>query len=52
MLKMERKNNAYVAKNDDAGEKRNLIKRTQSYEYTVSIIFKDEMQVPTALLLF
>ena len=28
-----------------------LIKGTQSYEYIVSIIFKEKMHVPTALLL-
>ena len=31
-------------------KRENLIKGTQSYEYIVSIIFKDKMQVPTALL--
>ena len=34
------------------GKGGNIIKGTQSYEYIVSIIFKDKMQVPTSLLLF
>ena len=34
-------------------EKReNLIKATQSYKYIVSLIFKNNMQVPITLLLF
>ena len=33
-------------------KKENLIKATQSYEYIVSLIFKDKMQVPITLLLF
>ena len=33
-------------------KRENLIKGTQSYEHIVSIIFKDKMQLPTALLLF
>ena len=32
-------------------KRENLIKGTQSYEYIVSIIFKEKMKVPTALLL-
>ena len=30
----------------------NLLKATQSYEYIVSLIFKDKMQAPITLLLF
>ena len=30
----------------------NIIEETQSYEYIIFIIFRDKMQVPTALLLF
>ena len=30
----------------------NLIKGTQSYEYNVSLIFKDKMQVPVTLFIF
>ena len=33
-------------------KRRNLIKATQSYEYIVSLIFKDKIQVPITLLLF
>ena len=33
-------------------KRENLIKGTQSYEYIVFIIFRDKMQVPTALFLF
>ena len=33
-------------------KRENLIKATQSYEYIVSLIFKDKMQVPITLLLF
>ena len=51
MLKKEKKN-VYVAKNGDTGEKRKLIKATQSYEYIVSIIFKDKIHFPIILLLF
>ena len=51
MLKKEKKN-VYVAKNGDTGEKRKLIKATQSYEYIVSIIFKDKIHFPITLLLF
>ena len=32
-------------------KRENLIKGTQSYEYIVSIIFKDKMHIPSALLL-
>ena len=33
-------------------KRKNLIKATQSYEYIVSLIFKDKIQVPITLLLF
>ena len=33
-------------------KREHLVKGTQSNEYIVSIIFKDKMQFPTALLLF
>ena len=33
-------------------KRENLIKATQSYEFIVSIIFKDKMHVPITLLLF
>ena len=33
-------------------KRENLIKATQSYEYVVSLIFKEKMQVPFTLLLF
>ena len=32
-------------------KRENLIKGTQSYEYNVSIILKDKMNIPSALLL-
>ena len=33
-------------------KRENLIKATRSYEYIVSLFFKDKMQVPITLLLF
>ena len=33
-------------------KRKNLIKAAQSYEYIISLIFKDKMQVPFTLLLF
>ena len=33
-------------------KRENFIKATQPYEYIVSLIFKDKMHVPIALLLF
>ena len=33
-------------------KRENLIKATQPYEYIVSLVFKDKMQVPITLLLF
>ena len=33
-------------------KRENFIEASQSYEYIVSLIFKDKIQVPTTLLLF
>ena len=43
MLKKERKINDNVIKNGDTSDKRKHYQRAQSYEYIVSIIFKDDV---------
>ena len=51
-VKQGKKSNFMLLKMVILVKRENFIKASQSYEYIVSLIFKDKIQVPTTLLLF